>query len=380
MNPFRVALLQHDYASVEIERRIVEQAGGQLVDTDTLPGAERLPAAEEADALIVRWLKVTPEIIRRLHRCRIIIRYGVGYDNVHYEAATAAGIMIGHCPHYCLDEVATHALALLLGCVRGIVGTQSMLASGGWNENPLFRADRLAGRTLGIVGLGNIGSRLARKLGGWEMRLLAHDPFVDPAHAAALGVTLVDRDTLWRESDYVSLHVPLLPETQHLVGDRAFALMKPGVVLVNTSRGPVVDEVALRTALERGQVAAAALDVFEREPLPPDSPLRRHPRLLLSNHAAWYSEDALAELHRSVAEDAVRVCTGGLPVALANPEVLHHLGRFREWTPTWNAQWRWKRAAALKPQSPEHHDSMQRPPSAPALSHPLGAAVPTQRG
>jgi D-3-phosphoglycerate dehydrogenase len=139
-----------------------------------------------------------------------------------------------------------------------------------------------------------------------------------------------------------------LPETHHLIGERAFALTKPGAILVNTARGPVVDQAALLAALEQGRLAAAALDVFEREPLPADSPLRAHPRLLLSDHAAWYSEDSLVELHRSVAEDAVRVCTGGLPVALANPEVLHQLGRFDEWQPTWNARWRWQRAASLK--------------------------------
>ncbi len=351
MSAFTVALLEHDYASVEIERQVVEQAGGRLVDTDALPAGDRIAAIEDADAVIVRWLNVTPEIIRRLRRCRIIVRYGVGYDNVAYEAATAAGIMIGHCPHYCLDEVATHAFALLLGCVRGVAPTHALLSGGGWNQNPVFRADRMAGRALGILGLGNIGSALARKLGGWGLRLLAHDPFVAPERAAALGANLVDLDTLLRESDYISLHVPLLPETHHLMGERAFALMKPGVILVNTARGPVVDAAALLAALDSGKVAAAALDVFEREPLAADSPLRRHPRLLLSNHAAWYSEDAQAELHRSVAEEAVRVCAGGLPVALANPEVLHALGRFDEWKPTWNARWRWMRAAALKNRS-----------------------------
>jgi D-3-phosphoglycerate dehydrogenase / 2-oxoglutarate reductase len=351
MASFTVALLEHDYASTDIEREVVEQAGGHLLDTDPLPAAERIPALEDADAIIVRWPQVTPEIIRRLRRCRIIVRYGVGYDNVHYEAATAAGIMIGHCPHYCLDEVATHAFALLLGCVRGVVETQAMLANGGWNQNPIFRAYRMAGRTLGILGLGNIGSTLARKVRGWGMRVLAHDPFVEPERAAELGVTLVEQDEVLRESDYISLHVPLLPETHRLIDERALGLMKPGVILVNTARGPVVDERALLVALDSGKVASAALDVFEREPLAKDSPLRRHPRLLISNHAAWYSEDAEAELHRSVAEDAVRVCTGGLPVSLANPEVLHKMGRFDEWKPTWNARWRWKRAAVMKAKS-----------------------------
>ena len=267
------------------------------------------------------------------------------------HSVIAQKLMIGHCPHYCLDEVATHALALLLGCVRGIASTQATMSAGNWSQNPFFRAHRMAGRTMGIVGLGNIGSTVARKLSGWGMRLLANDPFVEPEQAASAGVTLVDWDTLLRESDYLSLHVPLLPETHHFISESAFERMKPGVILVNTARGPVVDENALLAALESGKVAAAALDVFEREPLSAESELRRHPRLLLSNHAAWYSEDALKELHLSVAEDAVRVCTGGLPVALANPEVLHKLGRFHEWKPTWNARWRWKRAAMLKAES-----------------------------
>ena len=130
MAAFTVALLEHEYASVAIERQIVEQAGGRLLDTDLLPAAERISALEDADAIIVRWPKVTPEMVRRLRRCRIIVRYGVGYDNVDYDAATTAGIMIGHCQHYCLDEVATHAFALLLGCVRGITGTQTMMSAG----------------------------------------------------------------------------------------------------------------------------------------------------------------------------------------------------------------------------------------------------------
>ena len=348
MPAFKVVLLSHDYGSTEIEREIIEQAGGQCVDADRLPKAEAMRAAAEADAVIVRWLAVTPELISRWRRCRIIVRYGVGYDNVDYQAATAAGIMIGHCPHYCVDEVATHALALLLGCIRGVPDTHALVANGGWDPNPVFRARRVSGRTFGIVGLGNIGSNLAAKLNGWGLRLLASDPFADADRAAAARVALVDLETLLRQSDYISLHVPLLPETHHLIGESAFAAMKPGAILINTSRGPIIDEVALLAALDDGKAAAAGLDVFEQEPLPAESPLRRHPRLLLSNHAAWYSEDALAELHRSVAEDAVRVCTGGLPVALANPEVLHKLGRFNEWTPTWNARWRWKRAASLK--------------------------------
>jgi D-3-phosphoglycerate dehydrogenase len=349
MAEFKVVILPHGYPSVAIEREVVQGAGGELVDGDTFPDEPAaLRAAEEADAVIVRWTKVTPEVIARLKRCRIIVRYGIGYDNVDYASALAAGIMIGHCPTYCVDEVATHTLALLLACVRDIVNTHIKVAGGGWTDNPSARQWRMAGRTLGLIGLGNIGRCMATKLRGWGLRVLATDPFVEPEQAVAVGAQLVEFRTLCREANYICVHAPLLPETHHLVGREALAAMKEGVILVNTARGPLLDEAALLEALDAGKVAAAGLDVFEREPLAQDSPLRSHPRLVLSDHAAWYSENSLAELKRSVAEDAVRVCTGRLPLAIAYPEVLHKLGRFNEWKPNSNAVWQMKRAAKLR--------------------------------
>ena len=206
----------------------------------------------------------------------------------------------------------------------------------------------MAGRTLGLIGLGNIGRCMAAKLKGWGLRVLAADPFVEEQQAAAVGAQLVDFGTLCREADYICVHAPLLPETHHLVNREALASMKDGVILINTARGPLLDEAALLEALDAGKVAAAGLDVFEREPLARDSRLRSHPKLVLSDHGAWYSENSLAELKRSVAEDAVRVCTGGLPLAIAYPEVLHKLGRFKEWTPNSNAVWQMKRAERLR--------------------------------
>ena len=349
MAKFKVVILPHGYPSVEIEREVVCGAGGELVDGDTFPDeAAALHSAEDADAILVRWTKVTPEIIGRLKRCRIIVRYGIGYDNVDSASALANGIMIGHCPTYCVDEVATHTLALLLACVRNIVNTHAKVASGGWTDNPSDRQWRMAGRTLGLIGLGNIGRCVAGKLRGWGLRVLATDPFVEEEQALAAGAQLVDFRTLCCESDYICIHAPLLPETQHLVGHEALASMKKGVILVNTARGPLLDEAALLEALDTDKVAAAGLDVFEREPLAQDSRLRTHLRLVLSDHGAWYSENSLAELKRSVAEDAVRVCTGGLPLAIAYPEVLHRLGRFNEWRPNSNAVWQMKRAAKLR--------------------------------
>jgi D-3-phosphoglycerate dehydrogenase len=262
---------------------------------------------------------------------------------VDADAATEMGIIVGHVPGYCIEEVSTHAIALLLACVRDVVGTQRQLEQGAWDVSRRVKLWRMAGRTLGIVGLGSIGQSLTRKLAGWGLRLLASDPFVEPERARALGVELTDFDTLCRQSDYITLHLPLLPETRHLIGKHALAQMKPGAILVNTARGPIVNTSALLAALNEGRLAAAALDVFEEEPLPPDSPLRRHPRLIVSDHVAWYSEDSQAQLQTLAAEEVARVCAGGLPRSLSNPEVLRKLGRLEGWTPSDTVRWQLRR-------------------------------------
>lgn len=348
MPKFKVVLLKHGYTNIDDEREIVTAAGGEFIDTENLPDAEALQLCEQADGILVRWLKIPPDLIQRFRRCKIIVRYGVGTDNVDVNAATEAGIIVGHVPTYCLDEVSTHTIALLLACVRNLARSHQRLQRGDWDVNPAQPIWRIAGRTLGLVGLGNIGQAVARKMSGWGVTLLGTDPFVDPSRAEGLGVKLVDLDTLCRESDYVSLHVPLLPETQHLIGQRELALMKSGAILINTARGPVLDTKALLASLNAGRLAQAGLDVFEEEPPPADSPLRTHPNLILTDHVAWYSEESQVELKKTVAEEAVRVCTGGLPRSLANPEVLHRLGRFADWTPNDTVRWQLKRLEKLK--------------------------------
>lgn len=351
MPQFKVVLIEHGYATTEHERRIIEAAGGTFIDAEKLSTAEALALCEDADGVLCRRLELTRELIGRLRRCRIIVRYGVGTDNVDVAAATEAGIVVGHVPHYCPDEVATHAIALWLACARRVVSTHERMRGGAWDVHRDEPIRRLAGRTLGIIGLGNIGRTVARRLGGWALKLLANDPFVEPSHAAELGVELVSLDELLGRSDYVTIHCPLLPETHHLLSAGQFARMKPGAILVNTARGPIVDGRALATALDRGRPELAGLDVFEDEPLPADSPLRSHPRLVLTDHAAWYSEESQVELQTTAAEEVVRVCTGGLPRSLANPEVIDRLGRRHEWQPPEHLRWQLKRLAWLRSQS-----------------------------
>ena len=348
MARFTAVLIEHGYAAAEIERKIIAAAGGDLIDAESLSWAEALKLCENAEAIMLRRGEVTAEVIQGFRRCKILLRYGVGVDNIDLHAATEANIMVGHVPDYGMDEVSTHAIALLLACVRRVVGTHKKMEGGAWDVHRHEPIWRMAGRTLGLVGFGQIGQTVARKLTGWGLRLLASDPFADPAHAAARAVQLMDFDVLCREADFISLHCPLLSETRHLINARALNLMKPGAILINTARGPVVDTPALLAALDSGRVAQAGLDVFEEEPLPADSRVRRHPKIICTDHVAWYSEEAQAQLQRSAAEEVVRVCTGGLPRFVANLEVLHRLGRFEEWTPSDPAKWQLKRLEWLK--------------------------------
>lgn len=349
MTRFKAVLIEHGYASSTIERGIIEAAGGEFIDASQRPLHEALSLCEDAEGVMLRRIEVPAAMISRFRRCKILLRYGVGTDNVDVATATQQNIIVGHVPDYGMDEVSTHAIALLLACVRRIVETDGrMRGSNAWDVlrgQPLWR---FAGRTLGIVGLGNIGRTVARKMAGWDVQLLASDPFADADRAATLGVKLVDLETLCREADYVTLHCPLLPETKHLINTRTLGWMKPGAILVNTARGPVVDTASLLAALGEGRLGMAGLDVFEEEPLPQASPLRSHPKVILTDHVAWYSEEAQARLQQTAAAEVARVCTGGLPRSMVNPEVLHRLGRFAEWTPSETVKWQLERLARLQ--------------------------------
>jgi D-3-phosphoglycerate dehydrogenase / 2-oxoglutarate reductase len=347
MPTFKVVLIEHGYASIACERDIITAAGGELIDAENVGLPEALRLCETADGILFRRIAMTAEMIRRFRQCKIIVRYGVGTDNVDLEAATRAKIIVGHVPLYCIDEVSTHAIALLLACVRKLVVTHARMGQGSWDvhrDDPIFR---LTGKTLGIVGFGNIGRAVAQKLTGWGLRILAFDPYFEKSRADALRVQFVDFETLCRESDYVTLHCPLFPETHHLIDERSLSLMKRGAILINTARGPIVDSEALLSALDQNQIAAAALDVFEEEPLPKKSPLRNHPRIVVTDHTAWYSEESQLQLQKTAAEEIARVCTGGLPRSLANPEVLRRLHRWNEWTPPDNVVWQIKRMQRL---------------------------------
>ena len=294
------------------EREVLEPIA-EIVTPQVRTQEELCAAIRDADAVMVGLQVFDAAVIGSMERCRVISRYGIGYDNIDVDAATAAGIWVGRVPDYGWEDVSDHALALLLACVRDLRNYDTM-ARAGQRGRPrgLFR---IKGRTLGLVGCGGIGRALIRKLGGLGLaRILVHDPYLSAEQIAAVGGEAAALTTLLREADYVSLHTPLTAETRHLIGAAQLRLMKPTAILINTARGGLIDQDALAAALADGTIAAAGLDVFETEPLPTDGPLAALDNVLLSNHMAWYTEESTVELATKAARNVAEVFAGRPPV------------------------------------------------------------------
>jgi D-3-phosphoglycerate dehydrogenase len=276
--------------------------------------------ARDADAVLVTYAKITADMIRQMSRCRIIARFGIGVDNVDIGAATAAGIIVTRVPDYCIDEVSDHTLALLLALVRKIPFANSGVHAGRWEMSSVAPIHRLRGRVLGLVGFGRIPQLVAPKAKAFGLKVVTYDPFVPQELVTSAGVERVGFAELLKVSDYISIHTPLMPETEGLFNADVFPQMKPTAYLINTARGPIVDEEALAHALDAGQLAGAALDVLSQEP-PTGSPLLGRNNVILTPHMSFYSIESLVELQTKAAEEVVRVLTGQSPCNPVNPEV-----------------------------------------------------------
>jgi D-3-phosphoglycerate dehydrogenase len=277
--------------------------------------------AGDADAIILAFAPITRRVMTALGKLKVVVRTGVGYDVIDVPAATELGVIVVNIPDIWIREVANHALALLLAWNRKIIPLDRELRKGVWTAGVPGGAGALHGETVGVVGLGNIGTAFAKRAAALEMRVIAHDPFVDPAHFATLGVERVSLEELAARSDYVSVHTLLNAQTRHLIDAAFLSRMKPNALLINTSRGPVVDEQALVRALEARQLAGAALDVWEQEPLAADSPLLRMDNVIATPHAAYFSTAAVAQVPRRCGEEVARVLTKQRPLNVVNPEV-----------------------------------------------------------
>lgn len=315
----------HPFHNFERERDMWERKGIDVMLAGCQTEEDLLALDAQSDVLVYWGLNVpfTRRVIESQGRCRLIARYGTGVDSVDVDAATEAGIPVAVPAGYCTEEVALHATALLLALARRVVFLDRVISDGGWRApSPLTDSvQRLSAQTLGLVGFGRIAQKVAENMRPMVGRILCADPYVDSEDALNQGVQPVRLEELLEESDLISVHVPLTPETTVLIGRSEIARIKPDAFLVNTSRGPVIDEVALAEALQTGSLAGAGLDVFIDEPLPSDSPLRGLDNVVLTPHFASSSEEAKDDMFVGVAEIVEAALAGRWPAGVVNPSV-----------------------------------------------------------
>lgn len=309
-----VFVTDHPFGGPDLERELVEAAGYSLVYEGDVREPGRLrELAREALGVINCYSLVPREVIEGLERCKIVARYGVGVDTIDLAAAAERGIVVTNVPDYCIDEVSDHAVTLALALVRRVPRLIRSTSAGNWQTTEAKPSHRLSGLTFGLVGFGRIAREVARKAQPFGFRVIASDPVVDDEAMRAAGVEKVELADVLAQSDVVSLHAPLLESTRHMINAGTLATMKPGAVIVNTSRGGLIDTRALHAALEAGTIGGAGLDVLEQEPPAADEPVLSHPDVVVTPHTAFYSEESLVEMRRKCVTQVLKVLAGEQP-------------------------------------------------------------------
>ncbi len=319
-----------DYIEPDLDWEVEQLAKRDVVfechQLKLAPKQELIDHIRDADIVIVNMTPMTPDVIESLERCQLIIRHGIGYDNVDLAACTKAGIRLSNVPDYCPEEVAEQAIALIFACARRLFLGRSILEKssekGQWDFSHLEPVYRFSGKTLGIIGCGRIGSRVYRKLGGFDLRRLVCDPYIDERRMGALGIDRTyDLETVLRESDFVTLHTPLNDETFHMIDEPQLRVMKDTAYIVNTSRGGVINTEALVTACREGWIAGAGIDVYEQEPPSPELELFELDNVTLAPHLGWCSEEAGWDIREKILEDVYRCLEGRPPRFTVNEDV-----------------------------------------------------------
>jgi len=321
-----VKIVVTDFIEPDLQWEAKELAGrGVEFQTHQLkfaPSTDVIAATRDADLVIVNMVPITTEVISQWEKCRLVIRHGVGYDNVDVKALRKAGIPLCYVPDYCAEEVAEQAIALLFACGRKLVASRRVLdcssARGSWDFADVVPMFLMAGQTLGIIGCGRIGSLVYHKLKSFGFKFLICDPYLSGEQKRELGIEVVNQETVFRNADYVTIHTPLTAETRHLVNARTLGMMKPTAYLVNTARGPMVDVEALAEALRNGVIAGAGIDVYEVEPPRPDFPLFGLPNVVLTPHLSWYSENSGRRIRELILVEIDRFLAGQPPRYVAN--------------------------------------------------------------
>ncbi len=316
---YRVVITDCDQGSIDEEKEEFERIGAELILAQVREEEDLIRACKEADGLLNQYSLLTRRVFENLPKCKVVARYGVGVDSVDLRAATDLGILVANVPDYCMDEVANQTIAMMLALMRKVAFFDQKVKSGQWDFRQGRPIHRLKGKTMGLVGSGRIGLELAKRIAAFGVNVIAFDPYIKKAPE---GVELKDLDTVLKESDFISIHCPLNDSTRHLIGEREFRKMEKKPLLINTSRGPIVDEKALIQALREGFVSGAGLDVLEKEPPDSQNPLLKMENVILSPHIGYYSVESISELKRRTAKNVVDVLMGRWPKSVVNPEII----------------------------------------------------------
>ena len=324
----KVVITDYDFGDVDVETEILEAAGAEVIALQAKAQEDLFDVAPQCAAMMNQYARIGKETISRMQKCEVIARYGVGVDIVDVGTATERGIVVTNVQNYCTEEVADHAIALWLTLARKLPDYDRATHAGVWQWQSGQPVYRLRGRTMGVVSLGKIGQAIVTRARAFGVTVIAYDPFLPADVAARLGVELVSKADLIARSDYILMQAPMTPDTHHFLSDAEFAAMKPGAILVNTGRGPTIDNAALYRALSEGHLAAAGLDDPEEEPAkranwtPDDNPLFKLPNVIVTPHAAYYSEESIRAARVTAATQVAKVLTGQKPDYTVNAEAL----------------------------------------------------------
>lgn len=309
---FKVLLTDYEFENLKYEEDVFKESGLDIefVKAQCKTEDEVAEQAKHADAILNQYAPISSRVIESLENAKVISRYGVGVNTIDLDAANEKGITVANVPDYGMEEVSNHALALLLSWARKVTLLNNEVKKGNWDFKACVPIHRFNNQTVGVLGFGRIPRRFIEKVKPLGFKLAAYDPFVSAEDMASAGVQKMELDEIISEADYLSVHVPLIKDTFHLLNADRFSQMKKNAVIINTARGPIIDEKALIEALENGNIAGAALDVAEEEPISIDSPLLHMDNVIITPHSAWYSEEAMVELRQKAAKNIVQVLKG----------------------------------------------------------------------
>jgi D-3-phosphoglycerate dehydrogenase len=326
MTKFKVVIVDSDLPHKRYEDETLGKINAEVENFECRSEDEVIRVTRNADAILVNVAPITKKVIEHLEKCKIIVVYGIGYDNIDLEAATQRGIYVCNVPDFMTFEVADHTLSLILSLIRKIPWIVKMTKAGHWYDSLISFKNiyGLDGLTAGIIGFGRVGRQVAERLKAFHLKILVYDPYISSSVIEQLGARKVELKALLEEADIITIHVPLVKETWHLIGLRELRSMKNSTVLVNTSRGAIIDQKYLSQALENKWISAAGLDVLEKEPPEPNDPILGLDNVIITPHMGFYSENSMTALHKKAAEEVARVLLGEKPQNLINKNVTSH--------------------------------------------------------